>query len=70
MVAVYDVVVHPNHRRKGIGTKLMNNLIAQLKKIETDTGTKFVNISLTATNEAVGFYESLGFARSNGMRLQ
>ena len=55
---VYYVAVHPDYRRKGIGTDLM-------KKVETslvEIGCPKLNIQIRADNSEVqAFYESLGY---------
>jgi aralkylamine N-acetyltransferase len=49
---IYDVVVHPNHQRRGIGTRLMNELLQQLP---------VWRVLLVADGEAAPFYSRLGF---------
>lgn len=55
---VYYVAVHPDYRRKGIGTDLM-------KKVETslvEIGCPKLNLQIRADNvEVQAFYESLGY---------
>ena len=55
---VYYVAVHPDYRRKGIGTDLM-------KKVETslvEIGCPKLNLQIRADNSEVqAFYESLGY---------
>ena len=55
---VYYVAVHPEYRRRGIGTALM-------KKVESamiDMGCLKLNLQIRADNEHVKlFYESLGY---------
>ena len=55
---VYYVAIHPDYRRKGIGTDLM-------KKVETsliEIGCPKLNLQIRADNvEVQAFYESLGY---------
>ncbi len=56
---LYAVAVSPNHRRKGIGKKLVGFAISQLKNI----GCIKVNLQIRSTNTKVAaFYKSLGFS--------
>lgn len=55
---VYYVAVHPEFRRRGIGTRLMKRVESSL----TDTGCPKLNLQIRADNAAVqAFYESLGY---------
>lgn len=49
---IYDVVVHPNYQTRGIGTRLMQELLQQLP---------VWRVLLVADGEAAPFYERLGF---------
>ena len=68
---VYYVAVHPDYRRRGIGTALM-------KKVETaliELGCPKLNLQIRADNHQIqAFYESLGYAVeeriSMGKKLQ
>ena len=56
---VHLVAVAPQHRRRGVGAALMKRAEALLTRI----GCPKLNLQIRATTpEAVGFYESLGFA--------
>ncbi len=55
---LYAVAVDPAHRRKGIGEKIVQHSIRNLKKL----GCKKVNLQIRSTNtEVAAFYRSLGF---------
>jgi len=57
---VWDLVVRPEHRRKGIGAKLMAAAIAGLK----ERGAEDVKLHVAIANEAaIKLYERLGFRR-------
>jgi aralkylamine N-acetyltransferase len=51
---VYDVVVHPEYQRRGIGSRLMNELLAALP---------VWRVLLVVEEDARPFYQRLGFAR-------
>jgi len=55
---ILAVAVAPEHRRRGVGTALLNAMIAALK----DNGAKRVRLELKLSNiNARRFYSSLGF---------
>ncbi|HEY70653.1 MAG TPA: GNAT family acetyltransferase [Anaerolineae bacterium] len=55
---VYYVAVHPDIRRRGIGSALMQKVEAALKEI----GCPKLNLQIRAENESVkAFYEALGY---------
>ena len=55
---VYYVAVHPDYRRRGIGTQLMKKVETSLKEI----GCLKLNLQIRADNaEVKSFYESLGY---------
>jgi ribosomal protein S18 acetylase RimI-like enzyme len=67
MCMMYDIGVHPNYQRRGIGTQIMNYLIEQVKDQD------YVSIGLFAWEENPKnrpFYEDLGFEHSAGMELK
>jgi ribosomal protein S18 acetylase RimI-like enzyme len=49
---IYDVAVHPDHQRRGIGTRLMSELLAMLP---------VWRVLLVADGDAGEFYRRLGF---------
>ena len=49
---IYDVAVHPDYQRRGIGTRLMNELLQQLP---------VWRVLLVAEDEVRAFYQRLGF---------
>jgi aralkylamine N-acetyltransferase len=49
---VYDVVVHPDYQRRGVGTRLMRELLAVLR---------VWRVLLVAEDDARPFYRRLGF---------
>jgi ribosomal protein S18 acetylase RimI-like enzyme len=56
---VYYVAVHPDYRRRGIGTSLMTKAESALKVI----GCPKLNLQIRSDNHPVqAFYESLGYA--------
>ena len=50
-----SVYIHPDHRRKGIGSKIVNELLREAKRKELN------KIFLDSTINARLFYEKLGF---------
>lgn len=50
------LLVHPDHQRKGIGTKLMKIMMARYSD--------FHQQQLTADGDAIEFYEAIGFERA------
>ncbi|MBI4836358.1 MAG: GNAT family N-acetyltransferase [Candidatus Abawacabacteria bacterium] len=67
MCMFYDIGVHPKYQGRGIGSKILKNLVEQVK----DKG--YASIGLFAWEENPGnfpFYEKFGFVRqSSGMEL-
>ncbi|MEX0569134.1 MAG: ribosomal protein S18-alanine N-acetyltransferase [Candidatus Njordarchaeota archaeon] len=55
---IISIAVHPNYRRKGIGSALIKELINRLKKIDI----KMVYLECRVSNEAaIEFYKKHGF---------
>jgi len=61
-VYVYDLAVHPDFQRKGIGTRLID----ELKKISCEKGDKeiFLQADIDDT-QAIGFYKKIGGVPEN-----
>jgi len=56
---LYSVAVHPAHRGKGLGAKLVHHAESAL----TERGCMKINLQVVSTNESVkGFYEALGYS--------
>ena len=63
---LYAVAVSPDHRRRGIGTALVNFTLDALREI----GCKKVNLQIRADNTAVAeFYNALGFSAEDRMSM-
>ena len=67
---IYSLAVHPDHRKRDIGSRLVNHAVQELKKRDCPK----VNLQVMAENgEVVGFYEKLGFVQeeriSMGLKL-
>jgi ribosomal protein S18 acetylase RimI-like enzyme len=55
---IYSVAVSPNHRRRGIGSALMQ----RAERALTELGAPKINLQVRGNNSAVvPFYQSLGF---------
>lgn len=54
---ISNVIIHPEFQNKGIGKKIINNLLAECKK------KKIRDIQLFAAPETYGFYEKCGFSK-------
>lgn len=56
---LYSVAVHPAHRRKGLGAKLVHHA----ENVLTERGCMKINLQIVSTNESVQtFYEALGYS--------
>lgn len=60
---VQDVAVHPHHRRRGLGSTVMQRLRSQVATLAG--GTAFVG--LFSTPEAERLYHGTGFATQHGL---
>lgn len=56
---IYNVLTYPDHRRKGIATKVINKIIEEAKQ------TNISRIELSATESGRPVYEKLGFKKSS-----
>ncbi|MBI2545057.1 MAG: GNAT family N-acetyltransferase [Candidatus Aenigmarchaeota archaeon] len=66
MCMFYDIGVHPDYQRQGVGAKILEELINRVK----DKG--YASIALFAWEENpanIPFYEKFGFVRTSGMEL-
>ena len=66
MCMFYDIAIHPDLQRQGLGSRIMQALIDRVK----DKG--YVSIGLFAWDRNPGnipFYEKFGFVSSHGMEL-
>ena len=58
MCMLYDIAIAPSHQKRGLGTRLMNTLIDQVK------GKQYASIGLFAwegNSMNISFYERFGF---------
>ncbi|HDM23416.1 ribosomal-protein-alanine N-acetyltransferase [archaeon] len=56
---IISIAVHPQHRRKGIGELLMEEII---RKLQSEFGVKRVKLQVKVSNKpAIKLYEKLGF---------
>lgn len=56
---IYSVAVHPEHRKQGIGSRL----VSHAERALTDRGCMKINLQIMAGNESVAaFYASLGYS--------
>ena len=56
IVYVQDIIVHPDHQRKGIGTRLMREILARFADIYQ------IVLSTDDTEKTKAFYRSMGFS--------
>lgn len=63
---LYAVAVSPSHRRQGIGQRIINSTIDELKSL----GCIKLNLQIRADNtEVASFYQSLGFHIEDRMSM-
>jgi ribosomal protein S18 acetylase RimI-like enzyme len=63
---VYHVATDPEHRRRGLGRQMMNEVERRL----ADLGCPKLNLQVRATNDAVvAFYEALGYGVEDRVSL-
>ncbi|MCL2402260.1 MAG: GNAT family N-acetyltransferase [Oscillospiraceae bacterium] len=58
---IYDLVIDPEYRNKGIGRELVNRCITHYPNSEW---------SLETSEENIGFYEKIGFKRSKSVHYR
>jgi GNAT superfamily N-acetyltransferase len=58
-IGVIDVVVHPSHRRRGLGRKLL----VKAARRTYQEGFCAIGVEVIGDTPAIGFFEALGFAR-------
>ena len=56
IVYVQDVIVHPDHQRRGIGTQLMREILARFADVYQ------IVLATDNTEKTKAFYRSLGFS--------
>ena len=61
---IQDLMVHPNHQSRGIGTELMNRVIAKLK------ADRIYMISVIYDEKLQPFYQRFGFFEMRAGQLQ
>ncbi len=54
---IQDVIVHPDHQKKGLGKAIVSRLIGWIDSVCAED----TFVGLEAAREAVGFYEQFGF---------
>ena len=60
------LAVAPERRRSGLGRRMMNEVEAELRRL----GCPKINLQVRSTNQdALGFYERLGFLRDETVSL-
>ncbi|MED5425936.1 MAG: GNAT family N-acetyltransferase, partial [Pseudomonadota bacterium] len=62
---IQDVIIHPEHQNKGLGSKIMNTLIAHLESCCAPGAT----IGLLAAHGKESFYLKFGFKPRDGQSL-
>lgn len=65
---IKDVIVHPDYQHKGIGRKMIDELLRFINDNGV-SGTE-VFVELSAMPDKVGFYEKFGFAANEAQRLK
>jgi len=65
---ILDMIVHPDHKRKGIGTKILNRMVEKCRSHHIR------DIQLFCARDKISFYEKNGFvprpANAPGMELK
>ena len=66
MCMFYDIGIHPDYQRQGIGARILEELIDRVK----DKGYASIGLFAWEENPAnIPFYEKFGFIRTSGMEL-
>lgn len=65
---IKDVVVHPDYQKKGIGRRLINELLGFIKS-NGISGTE-IFVELCAMPDKIPFYEKFGFSANEAQRLR
>lgn len=55
MVYILDILVHPDYHRRGIGTVLINKILAKYQHVRQ------IHLATDNTTEQQAFYEAVGF---------
>ena len=65
---IVDLIIHPKHQRRGLGSKLLDKLVMRCKE------NNIRDIQLFAARNKYGFYEKFGFEKrpenAPGMQLK
>ena len=64
---IHDVIVHPEHQSKKIGTLIMNKLIEKIELIKKEN--PYLRVYLGASKGKEGFYEKFGFITREAANL-
>ena len=64
---IKDVVVHPDHQGRGIGSMLMNELLGFIRSHGVPDTAIFTE--LCAMPDKIPFYEKFGFSANEAQRL-
>jgi len=60
---ILNVLTYPEHRRKGIATKVLSKLIEEAKIVGVS------HIDLSATTDGISLYEKMGFKKSKYLAM-
>lgn len=61
VVFIQDIIVYPDHQRKGIGTALIKRVFEEYKNVYQ------IHLLTDNTEKTVSFYKSLGFTADSDM---
>lgn len=62
---IQDIIVHPDYQRKGIGTKIMENIMIFLEISAPKKCGAFIGLMIA--NGLLGFYSRFGFVEFNSL---